>query len=223
MGILGIKNRTENWKTAQWFAPFFTSDSARTALANRLACESEPGKIKIELFWKGMRDYIAAADDKNKPGHEGIAKSYKSHGEFRDLRERIERFCVKNPNAFNSLESHNYDASKEMALFNNLKNTEIDIVLQTQKHLFIGEAKDESRFGADGRLVLVHQLIRQYVMAKILLDCLGCDKKVVPFIVGDKLPSLKKTAQVKFMREQGWLEEKNILSWDDIEELCKAA
>ena len=30
-------------------------------------------------------------------------------------------------------------------------------------------------FGANGRLVLVHQLIRQYVMAKILMDRLESD------------------------------------------------
>ena len=60
MSILGITNRTENWKTAEEFAPFFTCDSARVALAKKL-CESEGthGKdIQIELFWKGVRDHV---------------------------------------------------------------------------------------------------------------------------------------------------------------------
>ena len=35
--------------------------------------------------------------------------------------------------------------------------------------------KHEMTFGANGRLVLVHQLIRQYVMAKILMDRLESD------------------------------------------------
>ena len=36
MGILGITNRTENWKTAKSFAPFFKNKCARVALAHRL-------------------------------------------------------------------------------------------------------------------------------------------------------------------------------------------
>ena len=112
-------------------------------------------------------------------------------------------------------------------LSDNLRGTEIDIVLETQNHLFIGEAKDESGFGTNGTLVLVHQLIREYVMAKILVDLVAeSDKdkkrKVVPFVIGasDKLESLKNTAQVKFMVAQGWLKEKNMLSWCDIEKLA---
>ena len=76
------------------------------------------------------------------------------------------------------MQPRNYDVSTKdrMAnLGNNLVNTEIDIVLQSPNHLFIGEAKHEMTFGANGRLVLVHQLIRQYVMAKILMDRLESD------------------------------------------------
>ena len=74
-------------------------------------------------------------------------------------------------------------------------------------------------FGTNGDLVLVHQLIRQYVMASILVDRLECDKKVVPFVVGNDVGSLRRAIQVKFMCCQGWLSEENILSWDEIEEL----
>ena len=52
-------------------------------------------------------------------------------------------------------------------------------------------------------MVLVHQLIRQYVMAKILMDRLESDglakKNVIPFVVGDDVGSLKKRRQVEFM------------------------
>lgn len=74
------------------------------------------------------------------------------------------------------------------------------------------------RFGADGGLVLVHQLIRQYVMARILVEYLpsGFKKEVIPFVVGDNIDSIKKASQVKFMIDQGWLDETNILSWDEI-------
>ena len=64
----------------------------------------------------------------------------------------------------------------------------IDIVLETTNRLFIGEAKLESALGSDSDHVLVHQLIRQYVMAHILLDVLVNravydSREVVPFVV----------------------------------------
>ena len=59
MTILGITNRTENWKTAQYFAPLFGANSVRLA---RLLLGSgttlEPGDVSLELFWRGVRDYI---------------------------------------------------------------------------------------------------------------------------------------------------------------------
>ena len=108
----------------------------------------------------------------------------------------------------------------EKKLYDNLPNTEIDIVLETPEYLFIGEAKDESGFGADGNLILVHQLIRQYVMAKILANgCLKRNITVVPFIVGEDIEDLKRTAQVQFMKKHYNLKHKNILSWNFINDL----
>ena len=71
---------------------------------------------------------------------------------FPDLRRDIENFSdlqIPNP--------QNYDTSSDdrMAkLVDNLANTEIDVVLQTPGSLFIGEAKHEARFGANGSYVL---------------------------------------------------------------------
>ena len=56
---------------------------------------------------------------------------------------------------------------------NSLLGTEVDVVLETPKHLFIGEVKHESTFEADGKLVLVHQLMRQYVMVFPWFESLG--------------------------------------------------
>ena len=42
----------------------------------------------------------------------------------------------------------------------------------------------EMSLSPDGSLVLVHQLIRQYVMAKILVDLTKTGKEVVVFVVG---------------------------------------
>ena len=59
MGILGIENRTENWKTAFNFAPFIEDANLRLKLAGRLGEPSgtPPSDISMELFWKGMRDF----------------------------------------------------------------------------------------------------------------------------------------------------------------------
>ena len=168
MGILGIHNRTENWKTAQTFAPYFESADLRKELAG---CLGEPyatsgDEIKLELFWKGVRDCLNPL--KPKDAKEGWDENHretfrrafeKRFGQLRELVEGDEGLTLRN--------KHNYSFEEDTAgkLYTNLHNTEIDIVLETPRRLYIGEAKSEMSFGADGSLVLVHQLIRQYVAA----------------------------------------------------------
>ena len=225
MGILGIKNRTENWKTAEQFSPFFgeKQEAMRIRLAKRLLgkTEPEPVKAQLELFWNGMRDYVHPLGKGQEQSRiQDFAEGYNRL--FPNLREQIEKFVKPR-----QLQTHNYCPSKKNdkeALYRNLLHTEIDIVLETPTHLFIGEAKDESHLSGVGKYVLVHQLIRQYVMAKLLVDRLasdGCPKKnVVPFVVGNK-SSVKNSKQVKFMIGCCWLREENVLSWDDILKLQK--
>ncbi len=67
---------------------------------------------------------------------------------------------------------------------------------------------------------MVHQLIRQYVMATMLIDKLCEDKKAIPFVVGPNAQKLIRHQQVKFMIHQGWLNPDNVLSWVDIEKLA---
>ena len=232
MGILGIKNRTEDWKTAMTFAPFFKSDSARTRLANWLLKplgenhEVQPGTVKIELFWYGMRDYVHNEEDKDFATLSTVFTERYDNCGFRDLGKRIEG--AKGLSLSLPKKSLNYKPEgNETNLYNNLCNTEIDIVLETSKYLFIGEAKHESDLGTNGELVLVHQLIRQYVMAKILVDLResdGCPgKEVIPFIVADKESNIKDKHQVRFMRDhECWLNEKNILSWDCIRKIAES-
>lgn len=237
MGILGIRNRTEDWKTAITFAPFFECDSARTRLANRLLeplgeyHEVQPGTAKIELFWYGMRDYVhkLRQEGKDIPKLHDFVDRYDCL--FPCLDQRIEKarqsgLKLNLPNCWNYNPKHTKDRADD--LYKNLLNTEIDIVLQTPNHLFIGEAKHESGLGADGKLILVHQLIRQYVMARILVDFRefnGCRRKeVVPFIVADKETNMKDKHQVRFMRDhERWLHKKNILSWNCIDKIAKSA
>lgn len=226
MGILGIENRTENWKTAYTFSPFFRDDRARLRLAKRLG-ESEETKqcdVWIELFWKGMRDFFHQIDEptRNNPEMFGrLADIYESL--FPDLRERVERFDPSG-NQMRRPENWSYNPQNSIDLLaSNLVNSEIDVVIETPRFLFVGEAKDEAGLGSDGQYVLVHQLIRQYVMAWTLVVLKCRNQKVVPFVVGDacKLSSLKNTAQVEFMNQQGWLPERNVLSWDEIQEIAK--
>ena len=228
MGILGIENRTENWKTARVFSPFFEDRSV--ALAERLLkglgepSGVEASEVRLELFWYGMRDYLhIRRDDNSTP--EKFAERYSLL--FPNLRKKIEDFC-----GFEPLADHNYCVSElnqykfqeklkkiRENLYNNLRHTEIDIVLETPKRLFVGEAKHESyHFGTNGNHILVHQLIRQHVMAKILIEISRSKKEVTHFLVGDR-DKLNESGQVKFMKQQEWLEEGNILSWDDVKEL----
>ena len=227
MSILGITNRTENWMTASYFAPLSRMGVLR--LAKRLSESSEtvPGDVHLELFWRGIRDYISLINQTASNNHDDFARRYNRlfgpEGTVGDLRTQVEEFRHPDGLAFSDLRSNNYLASTEeqiRQLGSNVFNTEIDIVLESPKSLFVGEAKHESVLGSDGSLVLVHQLVRQYVAAKILLDILGQNKQVVPFVIWNRNPSQRRPVQVEFMIEQGWLQEDHVLEWGDIVDLC---
>ena len=234
MGILRIDNRTENWKTAYHFSAFFKDAAARTRLANRLLkpLEEKPAlegeeKTELQLFWYGIRDYLKREDRKINDVSNQFAAIYNEC--FSCLRKEVSSFETKIPSLkFDALKEQNYDGSKKFPtrrhtdkLSENLNNTEFDIVLKTPGHIFVGEAKHESNLGADGNAVLVHQLIRQYVAVTVLVKLMGKQVKVVPFVVADAngLASKANTVQVQFMMKQGWLNEHNILSWEQIEQL----
>ncbi len=125
------------------------------------------------------------------------------------LHADTENYCVSSENQ-----------SDMKRLGNNLINTEIDIILKTPKHLFIGEAKHETGFdNTDTSDVLVHQLIRQYVTIKVLLNLLGTEKKVVQFVVANNRDHTMNFGQVKFLLDQGWMRKENVLTWEDIKKL----
>lgn len=239
MGILGISNRTENWKTARTFAPFFADPFLPQELARRLGepRETRTVDIQLELFWKGMRDHLdESRDQRGKFLDEESIQDLASRYEALDsclggLRELVESFENEQGLGFWPLKPGNYGRPLpeddhgsrrwEERLAWNLANTEIDIVVETPGRLYVGEAKDESGFHSGGELVLVHQLIRQYVMARILVG-LRSDgdaiKEVVPFIVRSPRRG-RESAQVGFMVDRGWLCKKNILSWSQICEM----
>ena len=221
MGILGIRNRTENWKTARRFAPFFDENNKAT-LANLVkhlnSCdESNSEDLKIELFWKGIRDLRhGKSDDLKKEIEDRLVNQYKER--FKSLLTDVTNFGgLKLP------EEWNYDATTAGArskLINNLRNSEIDIVIESPSHLYIGEAKDEAGLGADGQLVLVHQLIRQHVVATLFLDAMNKKRTIEQFVVLRKSPNAdKRPRQLEFAISQCWLKKDNILTWDQLTEI----
>ena len=186
-----------------------------------------------------MRDYIDQQRRNNGevPTDEKLSNLYNS--EFPKLREEIQRYNSrhgKRTERFNEPKEHNYQVSDQIkvkrtnkptistlqGLSNNLKSTEIDIVLETSEYLFIGEAKGESGFNTSSDRVLVHQLIREYVMASILVRLKNETRKVIPFVVGNSRDDLLKKNQVRFMLESKRLRKDNVLSWKDIKVLAKA-
>ncbi len=238
MGILGINNRTENWKTVRTLCPPLTRD-AKVKLVQRLlapypnALQVAPTtEVNFELFWKGARD--KANDCKKTLSADRCKDAYQ--GLFGDLRGKIATFiCEDKPTSggkFSALKDWNYKVGDDILvdgnatpsseeLKSNLLYTEIDIVLETPNHLFIGEAKDESDFDAKSKYILVHQLIRQYVMAKLLVKVMQKPRHVVPFIVVSNVEKIRNLAQVRFMIREGWLKERNVLSWDCIKSVLE--
>ena len=216
MTILGIANRTENWKTAAAFAPLFGQRSVR--LAKLLLDEEtdlQPRDVHLELFWRGLRDHLSQAGGELKNHRDDLAKRFLRR--FGGLRREIDA-----TGKFRKLTEDNYAAStpqQRERLATNLRNTEVDIVLSSPHHLFIGEAKYKTTFGADSSNVLVHQLIRQYVTASILVELCGGNESVVPFVVGDSADALRRSHQVQFMIERDWMRAENVLEWGAIEAL----
>lgn len=109
MGILGIPNRTENWKTAQTFAPFMGNQPALRRLVKRLGKPiGEKEKVSLELFWKGGRDWLAQDERRAKKLAKRMSDAYKTC-HFHSLREKIESA------GFRSLKNRNYQIDEEIS------------------------------------------------------------------------------------------------------------
>lgn len=222
--ILGIKNRTENWKTVAVLGPLITYQKQNHFAnliidANHSSFDSK--EVIMQFFWKGYRDHwnqISPSGGKEEMINETAAVYNRL---FPDLRNKIEAYNKRvSHNKQLRLNETNYvclesDTRSKESLFANVFNTEIDVVLETPGFLLIGEVKDEQTFGAASKHTLVHQLIRQYVMTSIVLEMKGerKDFKLIPFIIGD---NAKTTAQVACMISLGYLSEANIITWREL-------
>ena len=110
--ILGIENRTENWKTAYEFAPMFRDCEARLELARRLGeqRETEPAQVSLELYWKGLRDYLyckQGAKNEKLTGEiiDSMAQKYVEM--FPDLRDSIEKYRAEGRDIRSTFENLN--------------------------------------------------------------------------------------------------------------------
>ena len=207
MGILDIRNRTENWKTARSLSGLFGERAVHLAIRLGEPADTDPASVHLELYWKGVRDYCY--QEGKQLSTEATARLY------RCLFPRL-RGEVKNYGGFRGLQNDNYAIStkdQKSNLVNNLFHTEIDVVMETPGRLYIGEAKYKTGFHAASKLVLVHQLIRQYVTAKMLVAMVGLDKEVIPFVIGGN----EKQDQVKFMIWSRRMREDHVLSWEEVE------
>ena len=218
MGILGIRNRTENWQTVKKFVPFIESDDALAVLVATLNEKDRCGSadLLIELFWTGMRDYCHAKRISQEDLEFKLELQDIYNDLFPDLRSEIVHI-----EEFKQLKPHNYrvDSPERRSEFTeNLLNTEIDIVIQSPSNIYIGEAKVESDFDSKSEYVLVHQLVRQYVMAKILAELTDPKRDVVPFVVCEN-ENTRRKAQVRFMQRYGGLRRENVLIWRDIDDI----
>ena len=150
---------------------------------------------------------------------------------FPHLRDQIENYNLQansNEHKVNLKEADNYicEQTKKSSekLYNNLLNTEIDVVLNAPGFLLIGEVKHEQTFGANSRHLLPHQLVRQYVMASIVVDMIEEERqqdtriKVIPFIIGD---NLSKYAQVRLLQYLKLLVPQNVISWSELSTLLR--
>ncbi|KHT04330.1 hypothetical protein [Pectobacterium brasiliense] len=222
--ILGIKNRTENWITVK---NLFSLQNKRLIeyLMRKNDDNSAPfddgSEARLELFWYGYRDYIYGKSI-NRYSADRDAIYARFLRLFPELQEKVLKFKGDSNKFLRVEKTVNYSLERKdapLGLFQNIRHTEIDIVIETRNKLYIGEVKDSQTFGAHGGLFLPHQLLRQYVMARMLIDELGKDLDVVPFIISNSKKT-ESSGQVKLMDKLGYLDMKNVFTWSDIDS-CK--
>lgn len=227
--ILGIKNRTENWTTVKNIFSLQNKKLISYLMRNNgdnSAPFDDGVEAKLELFWYGYRDYIYGKNiNRYSADHNAIYARFLRL--FPGLQEKVLKFKGDTNKYLHVEKSVNYSLEREDAplhLFQNIRHTEIDIVIETRNKLYIGEVKDSQTFGAHGGLFLPHQLLRQYVMARVLIDELGKDLDIVPFIVvSNNTPKDKdenvqlKNGQVLLMKHLNYLKMVNVFTWSDID------
>jgi hypothetical protein len=204
-GVGIIINRAENNLTAKVFVTLF--NSLRPAGTLLRALELEEGKcnqVKMELFWKGFRDY-AIGDSQCRQ------KFYREYMRIiPGIRAAVKSTRLKMRGTF-------YTGDDRDKLFNELRNTEVDVALFTDNKIYLGEAKRKEKLGSNGRNILAHQFLRQRVMVEVW-KALNNDKRdLVSFIICDrtKMKSIRRMEQVKALQFFDG-RRPSVISWQDV-------
>ncbi|TLX46073.1 hypothetical protein C1E24_14990 [Pseudoalteromonas phenolica] len=194
VGNLLAKNRSESWRIAKSFIDYGAEELSEKIAQDVLnSLHIKRGSVQLQkpiqysLFWTGLRDYC----DSHKINRRDLdfIKRVKTIylDKFAGLEQQVYEFAANHKEQSVNIRldktKQNYIVNdvSEQRFINNLYFTEFDLVIQTGNYLLIGEFKDTQTFGANSKHVLVHQLIRQYVSANILLGLEGSEHiEVVP-------------------------------------------
>ena len=230
MGILNYPSRSENAMTSQHFQWCEYEDSWSTVV--ELVSGHKVDVARGRMFAKPWRDYFHTLGIGYKraamQAMPAIAGLYEQL--FAGLQQQIfafEGFSLSVRKGYLQ-EQRNYNPTNHEGLFRNLYNTEIDVLIEDDSSIYVGEAKGEMSFNANAtHHMLVHQLVRQFVTASIwaayeaAVIGEGNQKLIVPFIVSDreKLPKLRNNNQVQFLLHNGWLSPDKLIAFEDISQL----
>ncbi|MCF8011367.1 MAG: hypothetical protein K9L56_08790 [Clostridiales bacterium] len=166
--------------------------------------EDKLDSAKLELFWKGFRDYAA----EYKECKENFFVEYKRI--IKGIRDAVRKTKLR-------MRDNYYSDQDREKIFNELRNTEIDAAIFTEGSICLVEAKRKEKLGSNGKNILAHQLIRQRVMIEVL-KALQWDKRdVFMFVVCDseKVRSIERMEQLKALN---YWEGKcpHVISWPEL-------
>src|SRR5690554_6541569 len=124
---VNLINRAENNLTAKVFITLFNSVKPASKLLAVLGLEEgECQESQVELFWKGFRDYAFE--------HKDCRNSFFRH---------YKRIVPSIRNAVKGIRLHIrenfYNENDKDKIFNELRNTEIDIAVFTRNKIYLGE------------------------------------------------------------------------------------
>lgn len=166
--------------------------------------KEEIDNLQVELFWKGFRDYALQHED----CREKFLQAYKKL--IPAVREAVKGTRLHLREAF-------YSSSDRDKIFNELRNTEIDVTIFHREKIYVGEAKRKEKLGFNGRNILAHQLVRQRVMVKVLQALTGDRRELVQFIICDRsrVKSIYRMEQLKVVEALD-SNKPRVVCWQDV-------
>ena len=247
MHTLGYENRSENAMTSkhfQWLDDSNCWGLVTGKLKQLGGLENHPeSSTKGQIFAHPWRDYLhqEASEAKKENKYSSLKKARLEikqkadsriveiyEQEFSDLQGKVFEFKGFDHKYLKRDKNYNLKENSGQ-LLTNVHNTELDVLIADDYNVYVGEAKGEMRPNASAtERMLVHQLVRGYVVVKTWLEYRrlkrpdGTPIMIVPFVVakGGEIESLMRNNQVRFMIDVlHWLKAEHVLDWDKIKEL----